>query len=929
MNLQNPSLLHKSSLNLGNQQTNNQTSGTKFNFLSNNSTNSTGLQSGLSNLTNAGPNQIGGTQLGLGQTSLIGQNNSGLGSGLIGQNNSGLGSGLLQQGGLLTNNINSSLMGNRTNIGGIGQQVGSSLGGGTSLLGQIGSNRPTMGLNLQNASGSIGQVSGLGQNTTQGIGGSIGMNQSLTGIGGNSGLLNQYGNNNQTGQNNLMMNFQNSAPPVNYTNNLAGSQNNTVSGGANLIGGQNRPTGLSIGGMSNNNMASTGAFNQTLTNTNLLGNSQLQTNSGLLNSSNLLQNKTQQSSLVTGLSGNSQTLLGQQNTSLLSQSNKMGTSSLLSQPNTGLSQNSGLLGLNLGQNQQNNNSSLIGNNSTLLGKPQIGQNSLLSSGTLMQGSGVLTGQTGQGQMGQTTGMTNLQGNNGTSLLNSLGQNNKPSSSLIGGSSSLLVGNSNSLSNTSTSLLGNTGSILGGSHNKPAFNSLLTSTNSGSSLGLLNNPSSTGVSNALQNNQGNNLLSLQGTSNTSLLQNSSVGSSLLPSQHYQTSTTANLVTQQLPLVENTFTSSASIIDLIADLKKRRGVENNQDDFNSLRLKQRIQYQELENLKDMFMPKNRVKEYDSSAKTFDLLARKTVPKEKVKFEIFESEKKEKLNNCLPITERVKGLSSRNKPMRLAEVADPEEADEAIELTIKLQQPVKLSFTLVANKLTTLRKLKLHISEKLKENEDHLFKQIRPGRFFLMKNSTVIQGDDLELQTLGIEDKDTFYLIVREEDKLEVTVPTEKQAVQKRNIFVDEEQLPILVRPGYKMIPDFVQMCRMQSEDLKSIQNFTIYNDYGKMVFPGFTDVTNMNLDQIVTIEERCASAYVGQAGESFAPSVGEGLNKQCIITIHRNWPSGQTGFESEEQYIKYLEVLKKAVKKYNAEFLSFNRENGDFKFKVQHF
>ncbi|CAG9323544.1 unnamed protein product [Blepharisma stoltei] len=48
--------------------------------------------------------------------------------------------------------------------------------------------------------------------------------------------------------------------------------------------------------------------------------------------------------------------------------------------------------------------------------------------------------------------------------------------------------------------------------------------------------------------------------------------------------------------------------------------------------------------------------------------------------------------------------------------------------------------------------------------------------------------------------------------------------------------------------VKLSRMTAEELKSEKNFTIENKFEKIVFDGETNVTSLNLDEIVKIDSR---------------------------------------------------------------------------------
>ena len=125
------------------------------------------------------------------------------------------------------------------------------------------------------------------------------------------------------------------------------------------------------------------------------------------------------------------------------------------------------------------------------------------------------------------------------------------------------------------------------------------------------------------------------------------------------------------------------------------------------------------------------------------------------------------------------------------------------------------------------------------------------------------------------------------------------------------------------------RMTLDELENVENFTIYNDFGKIEFEGMTNLTHLNLDQIITIEENQILVYENEKIE-FKPQEGQGLNKPAIITIKKCFPRNSKGEKiSDENNEKFLMTLQKICKDKNAEFKSYDRETGDWTFKVSYF
>ena len=103
---------------------------------------------------------------------------------------------------------------------------------------------------------------------------------------------------------------------------------------------------------------------------------------------------------------------------------------------------------------------------------------------------------------------------------------------------------------------------------------------------------------------------------------------------------------------------------------------------------------------------------------------------------------------------------------------------------------------------------------------------------------------------------------------------------------DQLPVLnssSNNNYKTTPDFITICRMSEKELKNVENFSIHNEHGRIDFEGVTDLSNLNLDQIVSIKEKRINVY--QNDLDHKPPVGHGLNKPAVVHMFNCYPDGE--------------------------------------------
>ncbi|WAQ99160.1 NUP98-like protein [Mya arenaria] len=127
-------------------------------------------------------------------------------------------------------------------------------------------------------------------------------------------------------------------------------------------------------------------------------------------------------------------------------------------------------------------------------------------------------------------------------------------------------------------------------------------------------------------------------------------------------------------------------------------------------------------------------------------------------------------------------------------------------------------------------------------------------------------------------------------------------------------VLMRPGYYTIPSFEALAELVDEDGNCyVEDLTIGREgYGSIFFPGITNITDMNFDEIE----------------------GEGLNKKAEITLDCVWPRDKslgTPIKSPEklQAMKWQDKIEANSLKVGARFKDYRPETGSWVFEVKHF
>ena len=108
-----------------------------------------------------------------------------------------------------------------------------------------------------------------------------------------------------------------------------------------------------------------------------------------------------------------------------------------------------------------------------------------------------------------------------------------------------------------------------------------------------------------------------------------------------------------------------------------------------------------------------------------------------------------------------------------------------------------------------------------------------------------------------------------------------------------LPKLSKPGYETEPSFAAICQLDENQLSCIEDLAIKNPWGRIHFPGDTDIRGLNLDKIVNIEKGVIEIY---PEGSVRPPRGQGLNKQAIFTFY------QFGLKNKENIDRWISKIK---------------------------
>ncbi|CDR96653.1 Nucleoporin2, putative [Babesia bigemina] len=141
------------------------------------------------------------------------------------------------------------------------------------------------------------------------------------------------------------------------------------------------------------------------------------------------------------------------------------------------------------------------------------------------------------------------------------------------------------------------------------------------------------------------------------------------------------------------------------------------------------------------------------------------------------------------------------------------------------------------------------------------------------------------------------------------------------------PILTKEGYTTRPTMSSLRQMSDKQLANVMDFQVIREgFGDILWPGYTDVRQLNLDNIVDIAHRKVTMY---GNTSRVHPVGEGLNKSAIVTLQNCAPRDYTEGASITSTVEQLEKLKDHTASLGCKFISANFKTGQWVYEAPYF
>ena len=246
--------------------------------------------------------------------------------------------------------------------------------------------------------------------------------------------------------------------------------------------------------------------------------------------------------------------------------------------------------------------------------------------------------------------------------------------------------------------------------------------------------------------------------------------------------------------------------------------------------------------------------------------------------------------------------------------------LNIHIQILQPYRVTFSLTLTKNTKFILFKQSICDTLKKKNNN-YKNLTINSFILMKKYSILKENTL-ISECDLNNEDTLFIILKESLETNNYNTNNIENNKNKNELAPIDKLPHFTKPGYKIEPNLQCIYRMTLEELENVKNFTISNEFGKIVFNEPVDLTNINLDKIVEISPGNANIYFKSSNLSPNKKI---LNKKATITLYKI----ENRKEDNNNDLLSLEYQKNKIDIIGGEFISYDKENKEFIYKVEHF
>lgn len=181
-------------------------------------------------------------------------------------------------------------------------------------------------------------------------------------------------------------------------------------------------------------------------------------------------------------------------------------------------------------------------------------------------------------------------------------------------------------------------------------------------------------------------------------------------------------------------------------------------------------------------------------------------------------------------------------------------------------------------------------------------------------------LSLQDSSVKDGSRVIVILKNQSR-KVAEEVKATPVANKNQLKDL-RYPSAPEKGYVTKPSFDELLKLDKNALQKVKDFEIANEFGRVLFPGLTDLTGVDLAKEVKISHRQVEIYDDQTVDY--PQKGDKLNRPAEVTLLK--------MQKPQKYASVQEwetSYKENIERNGGSYLGYNVEKREISFKVPGF
>lgn len=161
------------------------------------------------------------------------------------------------------------------------------------------------------------------------------------------------------------------------------------------------------------------------------------------------------------------------------------------------------------------------------------------------------------------------------------------------------------------------------------------------------------------------------------------------------------------------------------------------------------------------------------------------------------------------------------------------------------------------------------------------------------------------------------------IEVIINNRSKFSISLNGFTNRNEIPIFPK-NYLTYPNKFDIYCMEKEELKSIESFSIGNQYGQITWEGKTDISYVDFSSDVEIRQ--SEILVYEKDKMNKPPVGSKLNKNAKVKLKHILKNERPDLISINDKINFL---RRKCEQNGSIFINYHSKKDEFFFKVEHF